>query len=54
MNNENTTCPYCGFDFKTLKPAEGLQPCPCGKSYADISPDLIRILIDEEKQTKSK
>ena len=24
------------------------------KSYADISPDLIRILIDEEKQTKSK
>ena len=50
-NTKNTTCPYCGFDFKTLKPSARLQVCPCGKCYADISKDLIRILHDGEKGT---
>ncbi len=48
MDNKNTTCPHCGFYFKALKPAKGLQACPCGKSYADISKDFIRILFEEE------
>jgi len=45
---KNTLCPHCGFDFETLKPSEGLQTCPCGKSYADVSIGLIRILFDEK------
>jgi len=48
-------CPHCGFNFETLKPSEKLQPCPCGKSYADITPDgPVRILFEEKSLTSGK
>lgn len=35
---EPGTCPYCGFDYKKLKPQMEMIICPkCGQSCADIS-----------------
>ncbi len=42
--SEVAICPYCGFDFKKIKPQLELYICECGKSQADISIYYIRVI----------
>ena len=39
------TCPFCGFDYKKIKPQQDIFCCPdCGESFADITTHYIRVI----------
>lgn len=48
---ENTKCPYCGFDFKNIPAQLQLYNCECGKTQVDITKNYIRIISEEIKKS---
>lgn len=54
--DKNTTCPECGFDYKSLQLENKIIVCPkCQKTCADVSnPNFIRIIDGLIPQSKKK